>query len=49
LRNPEPIWKSEDHPELAQGADVWVRKLRQENEERFVRQFRNSEEPPTSS
>ena len=24
----DPIWKDEDHPELAEGADAWVRKLR---------------------
>lgn len=30
LRDPEPIWKDEDHPELAEGADVWVRKMRDE-------------------
>jgi hypothetical protein len=24
----EPIWKDEDHPELAAGADEWVRQLR---------------------
>jgi hypothetical protein len=28
-------WKDEDHPELKQGADKWVRKLRQESERRF--------------
>jgi len=28
-------WKDKDHPELRRGADVWVRKLRQENERRF--------------
>jgi len=28
-------WKDKDHPELKQGADQWVRKLRQETERRF--------------
>ncbi len=37
LENPEPIWKDEDHPELAQGAESWVRQLRQEAEMRFER------------
>ena len=35
LANREPIWKDEDHPELAAGADAWVRGLRQEAEDRF--------------
>jgi hypothetical protein len=30
----EPIWKEEDHPEFASGADAWVRRLRQEGESR---------------
>jgi hypothetical protein len=25
LSNPEPIWKDEDHPELAEGPEVWLR------------------------
>jgi Arc/MetJ-type ribon-helix-helix transcriptional regulator len=28
-------WKDKDHPELKQGSAKWVRKLRQENEQRF--------------
>ena len=32
LSDPEPIWKDEDHPELAEGSDAWVRKLREEND-----------------
>lgn len=32
LEAKEPAWKDEDHPELAQGAAKWVRKLRQETE-----------------
>lgn len=31
----EPIWKDEDHPELAAGADEWVRQLRRESEVRL--------------
>jgi hypothetical protein len=30
-------WKDEDHPELKDGADKWVEKLREEAEERFRR------------
>jgi hypothetical protein len=30
----DPIWKDEDHPEVADGADAWVQKLRAENERR---------------
>ena len=28
-------WKDKDHPELANGADVWVRKMRDESVKRF--------------
>jgi metal-responsive CopG/Arc/MetJ family transcriptional regulator len=28
-------WKNSDHPELKQGSDQWVRKLRQEGERRL--------------
>ncbi len=31
LSNKEPIWKDEDHPELAEGGAAWVRKLREED------------------
>ena len=31
LSRPEPIWKDEDHPELREGADVWVRRMRDED------------------
>lgn len=37
FENREPIWREEDHPELAQGAEAWVRQLRQEAEARFQR------------
>jgi hypothetical protein len=30
LRSDEVIWKDEDHPELAEGADKWVRSMRDE-------------------
>jgi len=28
LKSDEPAWKDEDHPELAEGAAKWVRRLR---------------------
>ncbi len=31
-------WKDEDHPELKDGAAAWVRKVREEWEDRFHRQ-----------
>ena len=31
LSSQEPIWKDEDHPELAQGANAWIRQLRDED------------------
>jgi metal-responsive CopG/Arc/MetJ family transcriptional regulator len=34
-------WKDKDHPELKDGAQVWVKKLRRESEARFRKQFRN--------
>jgi hypothetical protein len=34
LRDPEPAWKDEDHPEMADGSAAWVRRLRAENEPR---------------
>ena len=37
LNNPEPAWKDEDHPELTEGADAWVRTLR-ENDLRLERE-----------
>jgi hypothetical protein len=32
LRNEEPAWKDEDHPELKDGAAAWVRRMRQESD-----------------
>jgi len=31
LSHPEPAWKDADHPELAGGAETWVRELRDED------------------
>lgn len=33
LSDPEPVWRDEDHPELAEGADVWVRRMRDQDAE----------------
>jgi hypothetical protein len=30
LRSDEPIWRDEDHPELARGSEAWIRSLRSE-------------------
>jgi len=30
LRSDEPIWRDEDHPELAGGSEAWIRSLRSE-------------------
>jgi hypothetical protein len=35
LRETAGAWKSEDHPELAQGAAVWIRKIRALDDQRF--------------
>lgn len=37
LRDDEPAWKPQDHPELAAGVGTWVKKLRNESEARFSR------------
>ena len=31
LSSDKPIWKDEDHPELANGAEAWVRNMRDED------------------
>jgi hypothetical protein len=35
LEDAAGAWKSEDHPELAEGSEVWVRKMRGASEARF--------------
>ena len=35
LREAAGSWKDEDHPELAGGADAWVREMRQESVKRL--------------
>ena len=44
LRNPEPAWKEENHPELANGAYEWVRSLRDEGEERLRQIYKDDED-----
>lgn len=35
LESKDPFWHDSDHPELAEGADVWVHNMRQENDARL--------------
>jgi len=35
LREAAGSWKDEDHPELAEGADKWIRQMRQDSAKRF--------------
>jgi hypothetical protein len=35
LREAAGSWKDEDHPELAQGAEPWVREIRELDSQRF--------------
>jgi Arc/MetJ-type ribon-helix-helix transcriptional regulator len=35
LRDDMPAWKDEDHPELADGAYAWVKKMRQGSDRRI--------------
>jgi hypothetical protein len=37
LENAAGAWKCEDHPELAEGSEAWVRKMRGASEARFQR------------
>jgi hypothetical protein len=39
LQSKEPVLPDEDHPGLADGSGLWVRKLRAESEARFARIF----------
>jgi hypothetical protein len=39
LEDAEPIWKDEDHPELAEGVNEWVRKMRAESDRRLKEIF----------
>jgi hypothetical protein len=32
LGDAQPAWKSEDHPELAEGSAAWVRRMRDQDE-----------------
>ena len=35
LESTEPVWRDEDHPELANGSAAWVEQLRKEGNRRF--------------
>jgi hypothetical protein len=35
LRQAVGAWRDDDHPELANGSEAWVRQMRQESEKRF--------------
>lgn len=37
LQDAASSWKDEEHPELANGAEAWVRQMRQKSEARFRR------------
>jgi hypothetical protein len=41
LRAAKGAWRSEDHPELAEGAAPWVRSLRQHSLQRFEKTERH--------
>lgn len=43
LKAAKGAWKSEDHPELAQGAAKWVREIRQESVKRYAKIERRRE------
>jgi hypothetical protein len=32
MRDDRPIWKDQDHPELAEGTQPWVKKIRSQSE-----------------
>ena len=43
LRSDEPAWKEENHPELAKGAEAWVRKMRAEGERATRRRLKGKD------
>ena len=50
LRESAGAWKDQDHPELKDGAAVWVRRMRQEDEPRLAdilrRSYADESNPP---
>lgn len=42
LESDQPAWKGEDHPELAGGSAVWVRRLRARSDKRGAEGKRRS-------
>lgn len=43
LQEAAGCWNEEDHPELAQGSEAWVREMRKQDEERFQELLRRQE------
>lgn len=46
LNSNEPAWRDEDHPELAAGAQAWVRALRSEERQTTPEKKRSSRKKP---
>ena len=49
LESKEVIWDDKDHPELADGADIWVNNMRQESDAARGYSSKHSSIPPYSS
>jgi metal-responsive CopG/Arc/MetJ family transcriptional regulator len=47
LESENSAWKNKDHPELAEGADAWVSKLRTESEARRASLHKPLHKPKT--
>ena len=45
LESSEPAWKDSAHPELAKGADAWVRQMRREGQTRYAKIERDTRNP----
>jgi hypothetical protein len=43
LESDTPAWKDADHPELAEGAEIWVGDLREESEGRAEKKRRRKQ------
>ena len=41
LRVAAGSWKDKDHPELKNGTNAWIKKMRHESEAHFKKQFRS--------
>ena len=40
LSDPEPVWKTKDHPELKHGAAAWVSKMRKADDRHRMKKAR---------